>query len=83
MKKRVRGFKKINEFSYKSCRFFDSYIGEGNITVWFGKEREDLLMVSKGEKFHKNLKRRVVRDLICLDIGRIILERKRILGKKC
>ena len=40
-------------------------------------------MGSKGEKFHKNLKRRVVRDLICLGVGEIILERKRILGKKC
>ena len=26
-----------------------------------GKYREDLLMGSKGEKFHKNLKRRVVK----------------------
>ena len=48
-----------------------------------GKYRVDLLMGSKGEKFHRNLKRGVVRDLICLDVGGMILERKRILGKKC
>ena len=48
-----------------------------------GKYREDLLMGSKGEKFHKNLKRRVVKVLICLGVGRMILDRKRILGRKC
>ena len=48
-----------------------------------GRYRENLLMGSKGEKFHRNLIRRVVKDLMCLGEGGMILERKRILGKKC
>ena len=34
---RVRDFKKINKFPQKSCRDFESYIREGDTTVWFGK----------------------------------------------
>ena len=41
------------------------------------------LIGSKEEKFHRNLKREEVKVFICLGFGEIILNRKRIFGKKC
>ena len=48
-----------------------------------GRYRVDLLMGSKGEWFHKNLNSKEVKVLSCLGDGRMILNRKRIFGRRC
>ena len=74
--------RKIN-FYKKAVVILSPMFGREMPPSELGKYREDLLMGSKAEKFHKNLKRRVVRVLIFFGVGRMILDRKRILGRKC
>ena len=45
--------------------------------------RVERLIGSKREKFQRNLKRNEVKAFMCLDVGEMILDKKRILGKKC
>ena len=44
--------------------------------------RVDLLVGSKGEWFYRNLNSKEVKVLSCLGEGRIILDRKRIFGRR-
>ena len=44
-----------------------------------GRYRMDVLMGSKEEWFHKNLNSKKVKVLSCLEGGKVILERKKIL----
>ena len=47
------------------------------------KYRVNLLIGSKGECFYKDLNSKKLKVLSCLGEGKMILDRKRVFGRKC
>ena len=48
-----------------------------------GRYRVNLLMSSRGDWFYKNLNSKEIKALDCLGEGRIILDGKKIFGRRC